>query len=340
MDRLDAVVAEKHGGSFGLKKVERAGNNVLTLEGLAIGYREKRLAANIDLSLHRGEAVGIIGANGTGKTTLLRTILGELPALEGDIRWGTKTNFGYYAQNLEELEPRNDVINELRRVAPLADSGELRSFLARFLFFGEDVFKLVGDLSGGEKGRLALAKLIYSRKNVVILDEPTNHLDIPAREALEAALGEYDGTILTVSHDRFFLDKVATQILAFEDAGVQVFNGNYTEYHDWKESKLTNTSSRSGRSDEPRSEQVEQVASARISTISKNQRDRIQKRIGEIEVAIPEIEGRIEAITSELSSPGTALNFDTSQQLNRKLSDAQRQLEELYSEWDSLAGQI
>ena len=341
MDRLDAVVAEKHGGSFGLKKVERAGNNVLTLEDLAIGYREKRLAAKIDLSLHRGEALGIIGGNGTGKTTLLRTILGELPALEGDIRWGTKTNFGYYAQNLEELEPRNDVINELRRVAPLADSGELRSFLARFLFFGEDVFKLVGDLSGGEKGRLALAKLIYSRKNVLILDEPTNHLDIPAREALEAALGEYDGTILTVSHDRFFLDKVATQILAFEDEGVQVFSGNYTEYHDWKESKLTNTSSRSGRPGEPRIEQqIEHIASARVSTLSKNQRDRIQKRIGEIEMAIPEMEGKIESLSAELSLPATASNFDRSAELTKKIDEFQSRLEDLYSEWDSLAGQI
>src|SRR5688500_19081521 len=121
----------------------------------------------------------------------------------------------------------------------MADSGELRSFLARFLFFGDDVFKLVGDLSGGERGRLALAKLIYSRKNVLILDEPTNHLDIPSREALESALEEYDGTIITVSHDRFFLDKIATQILAFEEDGtVENYPGNYTQYHDWKERRV------------------------------------------------------------------------------------------------------
>jgi ATP-binding cassette subfamily F protein 3 len=145
MDRLEAVSSEKHGGSFGLKKVERTGNNVLTLEDLSIGYRDKYLAQGVNLSLHRGESLGIIGGNGTGKTTMLKTILGEIPALGGEIRWGTKANFGYYAQNLEELEPRNDVINELRRVAPLADNGTLRSFLARFLFFGEDVLKLVGD---------------------------------------------------------------------------------------------------------------------------------------------------------------------------------------------------
>jgi ATP-binding cassette subfamily F protein 3 len=234
LTRLDAVAAEKHGGNFGLKKVARTGNNVLTVEDLDIGYGQKTLARKLNFSLHRGDALGIIGGNGTGKTTLLRTLLGEIRELGGKVHWGTKTDVGYYTQNLDDLEPRNEIMLELRRVAPLADSGELRSFLARFLFFGEDVFKLVGDLSGGEKGRLALAKLIYSRKNVLILDEPTNHLDIPSREALEAALDEYDGTIITVSHDRFFLDKIATQILSFEESGVDVFNGNYTEYHDWR----------------------------------------------------------------------------------------------------------
>ncbi|HKX83203.1 MAG TPA: ABC-F family ATP-binding cassette domain-containing protein, partial [Pyrinomonadaceae bacterium] len=157
MERLEAVTAEKHGGSFGLKKVERTGNNVLTAEALKIGYGEKVLASDINFSLHRAEALGIIGGNGTGKTTLLKTITGAIRELGGEIRWGTKTNIGYYSQNLDDLEPRNEVIQELRRVAPMADNGTLRSFLARFLFFGEDVFKNVGDLSGGEKGRLALA---------------------------------------------------------------------------------------------------------------------------------------------------------------------------------------
>ena len=207
----------------------------MTTEDLAIGYGEKVLASGLNLSLYRGEALGIIGANGTGKTTLLKTILGDLRELSGKILWGTKVDIGYYSQNLSDLEPRNEVVQELRRVAPLAESGELRSFLARFLFFGEDVFKLVSDLSGGEKGRLSLAKLIYSQKNVLILDEPTNHLDIPAREALEDALEEYPGTIVTVSHDRFFLDKIATQILSFEPDGTTEWcSGNYTEYHDWR----------------------------------------------------------------------------------------------------------
>ena len=238
MERIEAVTSERSGGNFGLKRVERTGNNVLTAEDLSIGYGEKVLARNLEFSLHRGEAMGIIGGNGTGKTTLLKTLLGSIPELGGKLHWGTKTNIGYYSQNLEGLEPRNEVIQELRRVAPTADNGTLRGFLAKFLFMGEDVFKPVSALSGGEKGRLALAKLIYSQKNVLILDEPTNHLDIPSRESLETALEEYDGTIIVVSHDRFFLDKIATQILSFErDGRVIDYNGNYTEFHDWRESE-------------------------------------------------------------------------------------------------------
>ncbi|HTH38626.1 MAG TPA: ABC-F family ATP-binding cassette domain-containing protein, partial [Pyrinomonadaceae bacterium] len=199
MERIEAVSSEKSGGSFGLKKVERTGNNVLTTEDLAIGYPKRTLATGLNLSLHRGEALGIIGANGTGKTTFLKTVLGQLRELDGKLMWGTKTNIGYYAQNLEDLWPGNEVIQELRRVAPLADNGTLRGFLAKFLFFGDDVFKPVSALSGGEKGRLSLAKLIYSEKNVLVLDEPTNHLDIPSRESLENALDEYTGTVIVVS---------------------------------------------------------------------------------------------------------------------------------------------
>src|SRR4029079_5413468 len=188
--------------------------------------------------LRRGECLGIIGPNGSGKTTFLRTILNKLAPLSGEVRWGTKVQIGYYAQQLDDLDDRNEIIMELRRVAPAtATAGELRSFLAKFLFTGDDVYKHVQDLSGGEKGRLALAKLIYSRVNVLVLDEPTNHLDIPSREALEEALDAFEGTILTISHDRYFLDRVASQILALDGEGLaEHYDGDYTEYHDWKAS--------------------------------------------------------------------------------------------------------
>ena len=337
LERVESVVAEKAGGSFGLKQVERTGNNVLTVDELAIGYGEKVLASGIDISLHRGEVLGVIGANGTGKTTFLKTILGELRELSGTVTWGTKTNFGYYTQNLESLEPRSDVIGELRRVAPMADSGELRSFLARFLFFGEDVFKSVGDLSGGEKGRLALAKLIYSRKNVLILDEPTNHLDIPAREALEDALEQYDGTIITVSHDRFFLDKIATQILSFEENGrVETFNGNYTEFHDWKAKADT----RPIGSVPISAPHVAAAGSNSVminTSLSKNQRERIEKRIAEIESLLADKDEEIAKLTIELSDPSNAVHPAKISEIGRSIETAQKLILELTSEWEALS---
>src|SRR5437773_12176352 len=236
LDRGESVRGEHASGDFRLQEIERAGTHVLTVDEATIGYGDKILARDISLILRRGECLGVIGPNGSGKTTFLKTILGKIPALSGDLRWGAKVQIGYYAQQLEDLDDRNEIIMELRRVAPTnATAGELRSFLARFLFFGDDVYKHVGDLSGGEKGRLSLAKLIYSRVNVLLLDEPTNHLDIPSREALEEALDAYEGTIITISHDRYFLDRVGTQILALDGAGgAEHYDGDYTEYHDWK----------------------------------------------------------------------------------------------------------
>ncbi|MCA1575592.1 MAG: ATP-binding cassette domain-containing protein [Acidobacteria bacterium] len=162
--------------------------------------------------------------------------MNKLPPLAGEMRWGTKVQIGYYAQQLDDLDDRNEIIMELRRVAPsTVTTGELRGFLAKFLFVGDDVYKHVRDLSGGEKGRLALAKLIYSRVNVLVLDEPTNHLDIPSREALEEALDAFEGTIITISHDRYFLDRISTQILALDgQSAAEHYDGDYTEYHEWK----------------------------------------------------------------------------------------------------------
>src|SRR5215218_2169167 len=236
LERIDAVRHDQSSGDFRLRAIERTGNHVLTVNQLSIGYGDNLLARDISFILRRGECLGIIGPNGSGKTTFLRTILNKVTPLGGEVRWGTKVQIGYYAQQLDDLDDRNEIMMELRRVAPAsATAGELRGFLARFLFTGDDVYKHVRDLSGGEKGRLALAKLIYSNVNVLVLDEPTNHLDIPSREALEEALDAYDGTILTISHDRYFLDRVATQILALDgDGHAEHYDGDYTEYHDWK----------------------------------------------------------------------------------------------------------
>jgi len=347
MARLDAVTADKPQGNFNLKSVTRAGQNVLTVEDLAIGYGEKVLAAGINFTLTRGEALGVIGGNGTGKTTFLKTVLGTLRENSGKIIWGTKTDTGYYSQNLEDLEPRNEVIQELRRVAPAAENGELRSFLARFLFSGEDVFKQVKDLSGGEKGRLALAKLIYSNKNVLVLDEPTNHLDIPSREALEDALDAYQGTIIAVSHDRFFLDKIATQIFSFEDAGgIEIYDGNYSEFHDWKSRK---GETGKGKKIEDFNERpiagIEGFSNADdqkppTEVLSKNQRQRIENRIAEIEVEISRAEEDSKNLTFRMSLPEVAANHEKLQETNFEFQKTEKLIQSLYEEWEDLSKKV
>ena len=341
IERVEAVAADRSSGNFKLQKIERAGANVLTVEDLAVGYGEKTLAKKIEFILHRGETLGVIGGNGTGKTTFLKTILGKIPAAGGEMLWGIKTNIGYYAQNLDDLDDRNEIIQELRRVAPSAENGELRSFLARFLFTGEDVFKQVGDLSGGEKGRLALAKLIYSNYNVLILDEPTNHLDIPSREALEAALGEYSGTIIAVSHDRFFLDKITTQILSFEANGkTEIFNGNYSEFHDWQTEKTKQNPAEDFTFDKEKiKDQKSKIEDRTSSNLSKNQLRQIEKRIAEIEREIPAAEENLQKQTLTVAAPEIAADHAKLNAATEKLQQIEQRIQNLYAEWEDLLEQ-
>ncbi len=366
LDRVEAVRGDQASGDFRLQDIERAGTHVLTVTEAAIGYPDKMLAEDISLILRRGECLGVIGPNGSGKTTFVKTILGKLPALSGEVRWGAKVQTGYYAQQLEDLDDRNEIIMELRRVAPSsATAGELRSFLAKFLFTGDDVYKLVRDLSGGEKGRLALAKLIYSGVNVLVLDEPTNHLDIPSREALEEALQAYEGTIITISHDRYFLDRVATQILALDgDGHAEHYNGDYTEYHDWRAARLkgdrdeerstvaanrmrsvppavaggpnraTSKSEQSASAEESRRRKGK---SAGASSVSGSSRVKIIKKPRPpetIEAEISKLEKRIAELSEEMARPDVARDITRLVKVNDDYQQADARLAELIDEWE------
>ena len=357
LERIDAVRADQASGDFRLQEIERTGTHVLTVTELTVGYAENALARDISLILRRGECLGVIGPNGSGKTTFLKTILGRLPALAGEIRWGSKVEIGYYAQQLEDLDERNEIIMELRRVAPSsATSGELRSFLAKFLFFGDDVYKHVRDLSGGEKGRLALAKLIYSGVNVLVLDEPTNHLDIPSREALEEALQAYEGTIVTISHDRYFLDRVATQILALDGAGnVEHYNGDYTEYHDWKaanskrpaleggpnlaEARPLGAAGSGKRSvgDQKRKDGRQPGSRTGSKSVVDPSKVKIVKRARApqvIEAEITELEKRIAELSADMTKPEIARDITKLVAVNKDYERSEAQLALLLDEWE------
>jgi ATP-binding cassette subfamily F protein 3 len=348
LERLDAVRRDQASGDFRLQAIERTGNHVLTVTGASIGYPEKLLARDISFILRRGECLGIIGPNGSGKTTFLKTIMHKLPPLAGEVRWGTKVQLGYYAKQLDDLDDRNEINMELRRVAPPgATAGELRSFLAKFLFHGDDVYKHVRDLSGGEKGRLALAKLIYSRVNVLVLDEPTNHLDIPSREALEEALSAYEGTIITISHDRYFLDRVATQILALDGlGGAEHYDGDYTEFHDWKLGLRDSSVSSVAKEAEP--ENLVTVAPpppppTRESPPPKNRKPGVkvvkkkkpETRTPElVENDIAHAESRLNEISQQMGTPEVARDADRLIALNDEYLQTEALLKSLYEEWD------
>ncbi len=368
LERVEAVRADQSSGDFRLRSIERTGNHVLTVDHAAVGYPDKLLARDISFVLRRGECLGIIGPNGSGKTTFLKTVLTKIPALAGEIKWGTKVQIGYYAQQLDDLDDRNEIIMELRRVAPSsATAGELRSFLAKFLFTGDDVYKHVRDLSGGEKGRLALAKLIYSRVNVLVLDEPTNHLDIPSREALEEALDAYEGTIHTISHERYFLDRVATQILALSGEGLaEHYDGDYTEYHDWKasgravssfpsfenkesaservsggnragQSTLEQSQSEQGKSKQAKGKSAAQTKSPAIKVIKKNKTETLSPIVLEAEIA--KAEERLNEVSEQMSQPEVARDAAALVKLDEDYRQIQAQLAVLYEQWEKTAPQ-
>jgi ATP-binding cassette subfamily F protein 3 len=353
LERIDAVRADQSSGDFRLQAIERTGNHVLTVNKLAIGYENKLLASDISFILRRGECLGIIGPNGSGKTTFLKTILNKLDPIGGEVRWGTKVQIGYYAQQLDDLDDRNEIIMELRRVAPsTATAGELRSFLAKFLFTGDDVYKHVRDLSGGEKGRLALAKLIYSRVNVLVLDEPTNHLDIPSREALEEALSAYEGTIVTISHDRYFLDRVATQILALDGLGVaEHYDGDYTEYHDWKlglresappiviaDDNLVSVAPAAtpvAQEPPPVKKSPQAPKKPGVKVVKKKKADARTPELVESEIS--RAEQRLNEISQQMGTPEVARDAERLIALNEEYQQTESLLRGLYDEWDRVS---
>jgi ATP-binding cassette subfamily F protein 3 len=325
LDRVEAVRDERV-GDFRLQAVARAGDNVLSVLDLAIGRSSVSLARDISFLLRRGERLGIIGQNGSGKTTFLKTIIGELQPIDGGLIWGANVNLEYFDQDLSTLDFASTVIEEIAAAAQRASPAELRSYLAKFLFTGDDILKPVTALSGGEQSRLALAKLIYSRANVLVLDEPTNHLDIPSREALEQALAEYPGTIFAVSHDRYFLDKIATEILHFEDGAASYHNGSYSDYYELRHRKTPESQA----SSRPRRGAVPRKSKPRANPQSKQR----QHSAGELEREIHTLEQELAELSEQLASPASDWGPEHYVQIGGRQGAISSQLEKLYLEWE------
>ena len=369
IDRLEKPVQTNDSMDIRLEPDVVSGNDVLTVTDLSKSFDTQTLFTNVDFEIKRGERVAVIGNNGTGKTTLLKIINGIIPADSGQIRLGSKVHIGYYDQEHQVLHMDKTLFQEIQDTYPNMNNTQIRNTLAAFLFTGDDVFKLIRDLSGGERGRVSLAKLMLSDANFLLLDEPTNHLDITSKEILESALNRYTGTVLYVSHDRYYINRTATRILDLTNGSFINYIGNYDYYLEKKEDVEaafaarqmaqtaanhptgTNspqaTSTASGISSS-RTSQTAMTASSAGSPADgkidwkaqKEEQARLRKRQNElkkIEDKIHELETRDGEIDELLSQEDVYTDVSRLMELNKEKESIQKELEVLYEKWEELA---
>lgn len=310
-----------------------SGNDVLLVEGLSKSFDGKTIFSNVNIDIKRGERVALIGNNGTGKTTILKIINQLLPKDSGKITLGAQVHIGYYDQEHQVLHAEKTIFDELQDAYPQMSNTRVRNVLAAFLFTGEDVFKKIADLSGGERGRVSLAKLMLSNANFLILDEPTNHLDITSKEILENALKNYVGTILYVSHDRYFINQTATRILDLSPNGITSYIGNYDYYI---EQQLVSTA----RSEEKTTVVKKETETKKDWKRSKEEQARERKRQNDIkktETRIEELEQLLSSLEDEMSLPENATNVAKLTEITTRQAAATEELESLYETWESLS---
>ena len=335
MDRLDKPEAGKKSANMTFQSEKTSGNVVLTVENSAIGYDGEVLSEPINLDLRKMNAVAIVGPNGIGKSTFIKSIVDQIPFIKGEKRFGANVEVGYYDQTQSKLTPNNTVLDELWNDFKLTPEVEIRNRLGAFLFSGDDVKKSVGMLSGGEKARLLLAKLSMENNNFLILDEPTNHLDIDSKEVLENALIDFDGTLLFVSHDRYFINRVATHVLELSERGSTLYLGDYDYYVEKKaEVEMTQTE------EDSTSNQANEVSTLNDYQAQKESQKEVRKlmrQIESLEAEIEELESQSQAISEQMLETNDA---DKLMELQAELDKISHRQEEAMLEWEELSEQV
>ncbi len=320
---------------FRLTPALRSGDLVLRTYGLGVGYQDEgRVLFRVpDLTLRRGECAAVLGPNGAGKTTFLKTILGQIPPLQGEVQLGASLEVGYFAQAHEGLRAERSLMEEIEAAAPQMRPAEIRDYLAKFLFTGDDVFKTVALLSGGERGRLALAILALGNANLLLLDEPTNHLDLPSQEVLQAVLGSFGGTILLVSHDRYLIDALATQVWeVFPERGVlRVFEGDYSRYRQALAAEEVARQAEKAAGGQARPKAAQALRAPGRSTNRERER---QRRIEQLEEEIEALEAQLAQVGRRLENPPA--DAGKVQQLGQEYVHLQQAIDERLHAWDRL----
>ncbi|SNJ19353.1 ABC-F family ATP-binding cassette domain-containing protein [Streptococcus pneumoniae] len=335
MERLDKPEAGKKAANMTFQSEKTSGNVVLTVENTAIGYDGEVLSQPINLDLRKMNAVAIVGPNGIGKSTFIKSIVDQIPFIKGEKRFGANVEVGYYDQTQSKLTPSNTVLDELWNDFKLTPEVEIRNRLGAFLFSGDDVKKSVGMLSGGEKARLLLAKLYMENNNFLILDEPTNHLDIDSKEVLENALIDFDGTLLFVSHDRYFINRVATHVLELSENGSTLYLGDYDYYVEKKATAEMSQTEEASTSNQAK--EASPVNDYQAQKESQKEVRKLMRQIESLEAEIEELESQSQAISEQMLETNDA---DKLMELQAELDKISHRQEEAMLEWEELSDQV
>lgn len=341
MERMDKPREGERSARFSFEVEKESGNVVLTLENGAIGYADTILAAPINLDVRKEQAVAVVGPNGVGKSTLLKSLVHKIPLLDGKIHYGTNVQTGYYDQELKNLSSNKTILAEIWEENPTMDEKDIRSILGSFLFSGDDVEKTIPSLSGGEKARLSLCKLALEKDNFLLLDEPTNHLDIDSKEVLENALIEFAGTLLFVSHDRYFINRIATSVLELSPEGSKLYIGDYDYYLEKKQEEaelalLAAAENGDGNPELEAESPISPVKNEYQTNKEKAKTERKLKRtIEALETELEDMEEKIQQLETELTKPEIFGEHEKVQEYHQALLQLQEKQDELMNEWET-----